>query len=157
MCLTFSALRKGNIRENMHHVLRCMLRGQIQHSASPHAVFALLTRPSCNMCSVVWYTNCRPQNMTRSASKYGRAVQLHSTAFTRLFLPLWVGESGMHARLRIIHGLLYTCIHTSTFIPTHTNEPRCMYSMFLLYTCIHTVLLLTFGTKLIIVLRSCRL
>ena len=31
----------------------------------------------------------------RSASKYGHAVQLHSTAFTRLFLPLWVGESGM--------------------------------------------------------------
>ena len=26
----------------------------------------------------------------RSASKYGRTVQLHSTAFTRLFLPPWV-------------------------------------------------------------------
>ena len=52
---------------------------------------------------VVWYTNCGPQNMTvgqnvvfpNMAAQYNCIVQLHSTAFTRLFLPLWVGESGM--------------------------------------------------------------
>ena len=50
------------------------------------------------MCIVDWCANCGPQKhdswSTYSASKYGHAVKLHSIAFTRLFLLLWVGESG---------------------------------------------------------------